>query len=102
MGLESSGKVICRKSGDTQGVVKLEEALRLTDHHDTELSELTAHLNALFQKNLHHRGGRERAILRTRKGLFLAWTVNEHDRTWDELSITQREELISIETARMR
>jgi hypothetical protein len=40
--------------------------------------------------------------LRTRKGLFLAWTVNEHDRTWDELSITQREELISIETARMR
>jgi hypothetical protein len=85
-GVVSDGHVVCRSGGDTQGVANFVEAARLTAHHDERLAGLTKQVNQLLEQHRSHDDGRQLAFITTPDGIMLAWTRNEHDKTWAEES----------------
>lgn len=94
-GFVSDGHCVCRSGGDTQGVASFAVAATLTDHHDDRLAQLTGQVNRLLEEHRHHADGRELAFLSTPDGIFLAWTENRHDETWNDFD----GKVISSETA---
>lgn len=80
-------KLICRQGGSSQAVVRFEPVVRLTEHHDELLADLTEKLNELIlthEATSPRDDGRELAMIKSPNGWMLAYTHNQWDRDWEE------------------